>query len=171
MANLCAGARPRQTEEQHGFLNRGIMEIQINYQQEIPELIKQKIKRKLERVLKDLVCPEKELSLLFTDDKRIADLNNRYLGRKGPTNVLAFPMKEGPTSEFKLPMLGDVVISVGAALRESEEFGEDLEHTIDRLLIHGLLHLLGYDHEKSDSEAEGMENEEKRLISVIRDLR
>jgi len=58
-----------------------------------------------------LACPEKELSILFTDDKRIADLNNRYLGRKGPTNVLAFPMKEeGPTSEFESPMLGDVVI-------------------------------------------------------------
>lgn len=118
-----------------------------------------------------MACPEKELSILFTDDKTIADLNNRYLGRKGPTNVLAFPMKEGPTPKFESPMLGDVVISVGAALRESEEFGEDLEYTIDRLLIHGLLHLLGYDHDKSDSEAERMENEEKRLISVIRDLR
>ena len=85
--------------------------------------------------------------------------------------MLAFPMKEGPTSEFGSPMLGDVVISVGAAQRESEEFGEDLEHTIDLLLIHGLLHLLGYDHEKSDSEAERMENEEKRLLSLIRDLR
>lgn len=114
-----------------------------------------------------MACPEKELSILFTDDKRIADLNKRYLGRKGPTNVLAFPMQEVPTSEFESPMLGDVVISVGAALRESEEFREDLEHTIDRLLIHGLLHLLGYDHEKSDSEAGRMENEEKRLISVI----
>lgn len=118
-----------------------------------------------------MACPEKELSVLFTDDRRIADLNNRYLGRKGPTNVLAFPMQEVPTSEFKSPMLGDVVISVGAALRESEEFGEDLDYTIDRLLIHGLLHLLGYDHDKSDSEAERMENEEKRLISVIRDVR
>ena len=118
-----------------------------------------------------MACPEKELSILFTDDKGIADLNNRYLGKKGSTNVLAFPMKDGPTSKFESPMLGDVVISIGAALRESEEFGEDLENTIDRLLIHGILHLLGYDHEKSDSEAERMENEEKRLISVIRDLR
>lgn len=83
--------------------------------------------------------------------------------------MLAFPMKEGPTSEFESPMLGDVVISVGAALRESEEFGEDLEHTIDRLLIHGLLHLLGYDHEKSDTEARRMEREEKRLMAVVRE--
>lgn len=83
--------------------------------------------------------------------------------------MLAFPMKEGPTSEFESPMLGDVVISVGAALRESEEFGEDLEHTIDRLLIHGLLHLLGYDHEKLDTEARRMEREEKRLMAVVRE--
>ena len=106
-------------------------------------------------------CPERELSILFTDDKRIAELNTHYLGRKGSTNVLAFPMKEGSASEFESPMLGDVVISVG----------EDLEHTIDRLLIHGFLHLLGYDHETADSEAERMENQEKRLLSVIRDLR
>jgi probable rRNA maturation factor len=118
-----------------------------------------------------LACPEKELSILFTDDKRIADLNNSYLGRKGPTNVLAFPMREGQASEFDSPMLGDVVISVDTALRESEALEEDLEYSIDRLLIHGLLHLLGYDHEKSDSEAALMENEEKRLIEVIRDLR
>jgi len=128
-------------------------------------------KKGLERVLKDLDCPERELSILFTDDKRIAELNTHYLGRKGSTNVLAFPMKEGSASEFESPMLGDVVISVGAALRESEAFGEDLEHTIDRLLIHGFLHLLGYDHETADSEAERMENQEKRLLSVIRDLR
>jgi rRNA maturation RNase YbeY len=147
------------------------MEIQISFQQEVPGLTEQKIKQKLKRVLKDLACPERELSILFTDDKRMAELNNRYLRRKGPTNVLAFPMKERPASEFESPMLGDVVISVGAALRESEAFGEDLEHTIDRLLIHGLLHLLGYDHEKADSEAERMENEEKRLLSVIRTLR
>jgi probable rRNA maturation factor len=103
-----------------------------------------------------LGCPDKELSILFTDDIRIAHLNNRYLGRKGPTNVLAFPMEEGPTSNFESPMLGDVVISVSTALREAKEHGEALEHTIDRLLIHGLLHLLGYDHQKSTAEAKRM---------------
>ena len=114
-------------------------------------------------------CPDKELSILFTDDIKIARLNNRYLGRKGPTNVLAFPMEEGPTPNFESPMLGDVVISVSTALRESKEQGEALEHTIDRLLIHGLLHLLGYDHEKSTAEAKRMEKEEKRLRTLIRE--
>ena len=145
------------------------MEIQVNSQQEITGLKSQKIKRNLERILKDLGCPDKELSILFTDDIRIAHLNNRYLGRKGPTNVLAFPMEEGPTSNFESPMLGDVVISVSTALREAKKHGEALEHTIDRLLIHGLLHLLGYDHEKSTAEAKRMEKEEKRLITLIRE--
>ena len=113
--------------------------------------------------------PDKELSIVFTDDRRIAQLNNRYLGRKGPTNVLAFPMEDGPTSEVESTMLGDVVISVSTALRESKEHGEALEHTIDRLLIHGLLHLLGYDHEKSNAEARRMEKEEKRLIILMRE--
>ena len=145
------------------------MEIQIISQQEIPGLKSQKIKRKLERALKDLGFPDKELSIVFTDDRRIAHLNNRYLGRKGATNVLAFPMGDGRSSEFESIMLGDVVISVSTALRESKEHREALEHTIDRLLIHGLLHLLGYDHETSTAEARRMEKEEKRLITLIRE--
>jgi rRNA maturation RNase YbeY len=114
-----------------------------------------------------LACLDKELSVLFTDDRRIARLNKNYLGRNGPTNVLAFPMNEGPTTEYESPMLGDVVISVGTALKESKALGEPLEHTIDRLLIHGILHLLGYDHEKSTAEAARMEKEEKRLQTLV----
>jgi rRNA maturation RNase YbeY len=78
-------------------------------------------------------------------------------------------MCEGPTPEFDSPMLGDVVISVTTALQESKELGETLEHTIGRLLIHGVLHLLGYDHEKSIAEATQMEKEEKRLIELIKE--
>ena len=66
-------------------------------------------------------------------------------------------------------MLGDVVVSVGTALKESKALGEPLEHTIDRLLIHGVLHLLGYDHEKSTAEAARMEKEEKRLQALVRE--
>jgi rRNA maturation RNase YbeY len=116
-----------------------------------------------------LGCPDKELSILFTDDTRIAQLNKRYLGKNGATNVLAFPMGEEATAEFDSPMLGDVVISETTALRESKELGETLEHTIVRLLIHGVLHLLGYDHEKSLAAAMQMEKEEKRLIELIKE--
>jgi len=125
-----------------------------------------------------LACHDKELSILFTNDEQIAQLNEQYLGRKSPTNVLAFPMdglsaretKVGASdSEIESVMLGDVVISVDTALRESKEFGESVEHTIDRLLIHGVLHILGYDHEKSAEEARVMEKEERRLMTLIKE--
>jgi len=97
----------------------------------------------------------------------MAQLNDRYLGRKGPTNVLAFPMSDGAEPGYDSTMLGDVVISNDTALQESEELGESLEYTIDRLLVHGVLHLLGFDHTKSEEEALRMEKEEKRLMELI----
>ncbi len=115
-----------------------------------------------------MACPDKELSVLFTNDDHISQLNRHYLGKNGPTNVLAFPMEGGPSPRVDSPMLGDVVISIDSALRESREFEEDLEFTIDRLLIHGVLHLQGYDHERSRDAAMQMEKEETRLLSVIR---
>ncbi len=116
-----------------------------------------------------MACPDKELSVLFTDDTGISRLNRRYLGKKGPTNVLAFPMEGGPSPVVASPMLGDVVISVDTALKESREFGEELTYTIDRLLIHGVLHLMGYDHEKSEDGAKRMEKEETQLILLIKE--
>jgi len=145
------------------------MEIQISYQLEIPGLKNQKIRSKLVRILEDLDCPDKELSVLFTGDTRIAQLNRLYLGRNGATNVLAFPMCDGQAPELESPMLGDVVISVDTALRESRELGENIEETIVRLLVHGVLHLLGYDHENSIHDAQRMEKEERRLIELIQE--
>ncbi|MCD6560151.1 MAG: rRNA maturation RNase YbeY [Deltaproteobacteria bacterium] len=121
----------------------------------------------LKTVLKDLACHDKELSILFTDDERISKLNSQYLGREGPTNVLSFSMIGGPDPDVFTPMLGDVVISVETALRESKERGESLENTVCRLLIHGILHIFGYDHEKTEFEAEKMEKEENRLMALI----
>ena len=124
------------------------------------------------RVLSDLGCHDKELSILFTDDRRMAQLNRRYLGKEGPTDVLAFPMADPDGTANQTPavepvMLGDVVISVDSALAEADELAEPFEQTIDRLLIHGILHLVGYDHEGSEMEAELMEKEEKRLMRLI----
>ena len=143
------------------------MEIQISEHPEISGISRKKIKRNLTKLLSDLGCHDKELSILFTDDNRMAQLNDRYLGRKGSTNVLAFPMSDGEGPDADSVMLGDVVISSDTALRESEELEETLEHTVDRLLIHGVLHLLGFDHTKSEVEAERMEKEEKRLMELI----
>lgn len=114
-----------------------------------------------------MACHDGELSILLTDDEHIAELNSRYLGREGPTNVLAFPMSEGPLPCVDSGMLGDVVVSVDTAIEESNKSGEPLEETIYRLLIHGLLHLLGYDHEISPAESDRMEKEQRRLTALI----
>ena len=119
------------------------------------------------RILEDLGYHSSELSILFTDDKNIAELNYRFLKRDGPTNVLAFPMENASESGPKTPMLGDIVISLDAADRDSKKNGEDLDRTINRLLIHGFLHLLGYDHERSEADACRMEEETVRLLSVV----
>ena len=145
------------------------MEILIKSQPESHGVKSRRIKRKLERALRDLGCHDKELSILFTDDKTISELNQQYLGREGPTNVLAFPTSGGPQPRIETPLLGDVVISVETALRESRMGGDQLEQTIDRLLIHGILHLLGFDHEGSLAEAERMEAEENRLMTLMRE--
>jgi probable rRNA maturation factor len=124
------------------------------------------IKKKMKRLLEDLACDKKEVSILFTDDRIITELNRDYRGKDKPTNVLSFSMTEGP-SDVESGMLGDVVISVDTALREAAEMGETVEETIYRLLVHGLLHLMGYDHERSPQDEKIMTREEKRLLKLI----
>ena len=145
------------------------MEILITQQQESPKLSDQKIRQKMARVLDALDCHDKELSILFTSDEEIAHLNSKYLGRQGPTNVIAFPMSPHTKEEPVSPLLGDVVVSVDTACREAEASGETLMEAVGRLLIHGLLHLLGYDHEISEQQAKEMEAQEKRLMKIFKE--
>jgi len=135
-------------------------------------LDEQKIRVKAERALEDLGCHDKELSILFTDDEHMAALNQQYRDKEGATDVLSFPMMEdldGKTTPalFEPVMLGDVVVSVDTALRDAEELEQSFEKTVDRLLIHGILHLLGYDHEKSQVDAMLMTKEEERLMDFF----
>jgi len=115
-----------------------------------------------------LVSDPVELSVLLVDDRTIAELNSQYLNRRRPTNVLSFPMREGPFSEDQPEILGDVVISVETASREAEDSGITVEERLDFLLIHGILHLFGYDHEQDDSEAKIMEEKTEELMALLR---
>ena len=148
------------------------MEIQIRMDCPTPGLDEQKIRVKAKRALEDLGCLDKELSVLFTDDEHMAALNRQYRDKEGPTDVLSFPMTEDLDGEiapalFEPVMLGDVVVSVETALRDAEELEQSFERTVDRLLIHGILHLLGYDHEKSQVDAMCMTKEEERLMALL----
>jgi len=112
-----------------------------------------------------LGSPDCEISILFVDDTQIEKLNRQYLGRSGSTNVISFPMAEGSFAEVNQHLLGDVVISLETARSQAVESNISLEEMIDYYLIHGILHLLGYDHEKSDSEAKIMQEKEKELFN------
>lgn len=125
------------------------------------------IREKVGKVLNALACHEGELSILLADDAKMMELNQAYRGKTGPTNVLAFPMTEEADQDVDSGMLGDIVISVDSAAREAEETGEKLEETVYRLLVHGVLHLLGFDHELSSDDALHMEEEQERLLKMI----
>jgi probable rRNA maturation factor len=114
-----------------------------------------------------LDCPDAELSILIVDNRQIAKLNRQFLNRKGPTNVIAFPMQEGQFTEVAPNLLGDVVISIETAQREAQNAGLRTEDRINQLLIHGILHLLGYDHVKTEPETRRMEKKANELLKII----
>ena len=113
--------------------------------------------------------PDAQLSILIVDDTRMAEFNRTYLKHAGPTNVIAFPMQEGPFPDISPDLLGDVVISVDTAHREAVEAGMEMEERFNQLLIHGILHLTGYDHIHSEEAAAVMERKSNELMERIRE--
>lgn len=134
---------------------------------QLPRVNEALVRRTAERLLVLTGMPDAELSLLLADDKQIAELNSSWRRKNGPTNVLAFSLTEGPDSAMALNMLGDIVISVEIAAREAEKAGLSLHSHLQELLVHGFLHLIGYDHEKSGSEAARMHNKERELLQEL----
>ncbi len=107
-----------------------------------------------------------ELSLVFTDDAHIRKLNATWRGKDKATNVLSFPAFEMAPGYPVPPLLGDIVIAYETVRRESALEDKPFEHHLMHLMIHGFLHLLGYDHE-IDEEAEEMEDLERRILTVL----
>ena len=94
-------------------------------------------------------------------------LNRHYRGQDKTTDVLSFSLREGRFPHIQPEMLGDIVISVPVAERQAREEGHALAREIDRLLVHGLVHLLGYDHERSPHEAGRMKRKEHQLLKRL----
>jgi probable rRNA maturation factor len=125
------------------------------------------IRQKAKTILNALGCPEGELSILIVDDPQIEVLNREYFNRYAPTNVIAFPMRAGRFSNIAPQLLGDVVISVETAAKEGKIGGISMEERFTQLLVHGILHLLGYDHEKTEQEAQKMEKKSNEILELI----
>ena len=128
------------------------------------------LKRAARKILSVSGCPDAQLSVLILDDEGIREINREYLNRDKPTNVISFSMQEGEGSGIQPDLLGDVVISAETAARDAAEAGLPFEHELCFLLLHGILHLLGYDHERGSVEdARRMEAREQELFSLIRE--
>jgi probable rRNA maturation factor len=125
---------------------------------------KKKIKEWMETILRELAFQDGELSILLVDDEEITRLNQRYLKRNRPTNVISFPMKEGEMSHIHPEILGDIVVSIDSAEREAKMIRIPFEKRLLMLLIHGFLHLIGYDHEGNEDKAREMEKKEMELL-------
>jgi len=110
---------------------------------------------------------EAELSLLFVNDRQIQTLNRKYLRRDKPTNVLAFSMREGEFSTLHPHLLGDLVISVETAKRQSNRFGLDGAEMVILLMVHGVLHLIGYEHEGTKKGAREMTLKQRELFRQV----
>ncbi len=143
------------------------MKIWIKNLQKRTRLNSRKLRKAAQRILAELGCPDAELSIAFMDDLQIRELNRRYLRRDRSTNVLAFSMKEGEFGTLASRLLGDLAISVETAERQSNRFGLKAEGMIFLLMIHGILHLLGYDHEGSKKEAREMALKQTELLRLV----
>ncbi len=104
------------------------------------------------------------MSVLFTGDGAMRTLNRRFRGIDRTTDVLSFSFREGAFGDLRPDNLGDIVISVPRAERQAREAGHPLAREIEILLIHGLVHLLGYDHERGPSEARRMRLRERQFF-------
>jgi len=108
-----------------------------------------------------------ELSVVIVDDAEMAEINFEYRRVDRPTDVLSFPMLEGEFPDVCNQMLGDVVISADTARSISDETGASLESVLDLLLIHGILHLVGFNHEAGERQALEMKRKTEELLSLL----
>ncbi len=121
--------------------------------------------RRARKILIDLGRDNAELSIVVCDDVMIRELNSEYRGKDRPTDVLSFPMLDDDDGG-DVSLLGDVVISLETATRQARSRKHPLLTEVTFLLIHGILHLVGYDHRDDDEEA-AMDDESRRLMSLF----
>lgn len=122
----------------------------------------------MERILKQEAVPGVEVGIIFVDDDYIRDLSKTYASVDSVTDVLAFSMQEGQGGQFSHNLLGDVYISWDRAAEQARDHRVSMESELLRLAIHGILHLLGYDHEEKESRETMKEREEYFLKLALK---
>jgi len=145
------------------------MSIIIENRQKEISLNRRRVRRSLNKILNILGHDDKEISLLLVNDEEIKEINKRYLGRDFPTNVISFSLSDGEFGNINPHILGDIVISLETTLRDAMEAGITFDDELDFLIIHGLLHLLDYNHENTSiEETEKMKEKERELFFQLK---
>jgi len=145
------------------------MPIAIENRQKKISLDSRRIRRSLKRLMNELGCEDRELSLVLVDDEQIREINRTYLNRPRSTNVISFSMGEGEFGTINPRLLGDIVLSAETAARDAAAAGIDQMDEVEFLLIHGLLHLIGYEHENTTpGESRRMKTRERELFFNLR---
>ncbi len=124
------------------------------------------VRRRAEKILHALDRARSELSILLCDDELIRDLNREHRDVDSATDVLSFPMQDEDDPADPAPMLGDVVISIETAVRQASRHGCSVIDEVTTLLVHGVLHLVGYDH-RDDAEEGRMNALARHLKSIV----
>ena len=119
-----------------------------------------------ERALKVVPANGAGATVAFVSDRAMRDLNRRWRGKRGTTDVLSFPAGQEEFEKGEGVSLGDVVISVEQAARQAAEHGLDFEEEVRQLILHGLLHLCGYDHERDGGEMNALELRLRRRLRI-----
>ncbi len=143
------------------------MEVLVRNAQRKIALDKIQVKSRTVKVLKALQLENIELSVLITNDAKIRELNYNYREQDKSTDVLSFPQEEDAIDENGNRLLGDVVLSAETAKKQAEEHHLTLDQELMLLIIHGVLHLLGYDHEQSRKDAAFMKKKTKSLFQEL----
>lgn len=123
------------------------------------------MKQRAQSILNHLGEERSELSLLLVNNRKIRALNAKFRDKNQPTDVLSFPLEERLPTGVRL--LGDVVISLQQAQKQAREKQKDFAHEVEWLLIHGILHLLGYDHERSRKDERIMRTMERKIQRAL----
>jgi len=143
------------------------MSVSVARRCRLPGVSATRVRADVRRLVRALNEAEAEVAVSLVDDAEIHRLNRDYRGKDRPTDVLAFAMREGVRAPGDESVLGDVVISLETAARQARRRGVAIADEVRTLLIHGVLHLLGYDHERSAAEARGMKALERRLRAAL----
>jgi len=140
------------------------MEILFRNAQRKFKIDRKKLISQMETILTELNQSSSEISIMLVNDAKIKKLNSNYRGRNVPTDVLAFPQDEDAMNDNGGPLLGDVVVSVETSRRQAKEHCLSSDEELILLIIHGTLHLLGYDHERSAKDKRKMQNLTQKIF-------